>query len=61
MITDNGLVHFMRLAGLEHYAKQGEAENGITIQLGDADGTFQNILMLFDDVVFWCVFFSESF
>ncbi|XP_060555922.1 synembryn-A-like [Ruditapes philippinarum] len=41
MITDNGLVHFMRLAGLEHYAKQGEAENGITIQLGDADVTIE--------------------
>lgn len=38
MVTDNGLVHFMRLAGLEHYAKQGESDNGITIQLGDAEG-----------------------
>ncbi|KAL4224805.1 Synembryn-B [Mactra antiquata] len=41
MITDNGLVHFMRLAGLEHYARQGDSENGVTIQLGDSDVTIE--------------------
>lgn len=46
MVTDNGLVHFLRLAGLEHYAKQGESENGITIQLGDADVTIEALKCL---------------
>ena len=38
MITDNGLAHIMRMAGLEHYAKEGASGVGVTIQLGDPDG-----------------------
>ena len=38
MITDNGLAHVMRMAGLEHYAKEGASGVGVTIQLGDPDG-----------------------
>lgn len=41
MVTDNGLAHFMRLAGLEHYARQGEDQSGVTIQVGDPDVTVE--------------------
>lgn len=41
MVTDNGLMHIMRLAGLEHYARQGEADDGVTIQLGDPEVTIE--------------------
>lgn len=35
METDTGLAQLMRLAGLEHYARQGEGESGVIIQIGD--------------------------
>jgi len=38
MVTDASLEHFMRLAGLEHYARQVKDDSGVTIQLGEADG-----------------------
>lgn len=41
MITDNGLAHIMRMAGLEHYAKEGATGAGVTIQLGDPDVTIE--------------------
>ena len=43
MITDNGLAHIMRMAGLEHYAKEGASGVGVTIQLGDPDGMTKTI------------------
>lgn len=38
MVSDSSLEQFMRLAGLEHYAKQGKDESGVTIQLGESEG-----------------------
>ena len=40
MVSDNGLVQLMRLAGLEHYAKQGEEDSGVSIQLRDPEGNY---------------------
>ncbi|WAR14013.1 RIC8A-like protein [Mya arenaria] len=37
LVSDDTLAVLMRLAGLEHYSRQGEEESGITIQLGDSE------------------------
>ncbi|XP_052759790.1 synembryn-A-like isoform X2 [Mya arenaria] len=41
LVSDDTLAVLMRLAGLEHYSRQGEEESGITIQLGDSEVTIE--------------------